>query len=38
MPQTEWLPLIKLGLKMATFGEAREVLLIMVYSTGTVNR
>ena len=38
MSQKERLPQIKLGLKVATFGVAREVLLIMVYSTGTVNR
>ena len=38
MSQKEQLPLIRLGLKRATFGEAREVLLIMAYSTGTVNR
>ena len=38
MSQKERLPLIELGLKMATFGEAREVLLIVAYSTGTVNR
>ena len=38
MSQKERLPVIKLGPKMATFGEAREVLLIMAYSSGTVNR